>query len=125
MWGLCPGRELNPYKLALTAPSKLRVYQFHHPGEGDAILPRSARFHGPTDRFPGGAVAPRLVLTGAREAPLAPFVLSTADGRHEPVTSAVILPLYGGIQSPSRAAADVTLTRQESSHRKEESSGNE
>ncbi len=28
----CPGRDLNPYKLALTAPSKLRVYQFHHPG---------------------------------------------------------------------------------------------
>ena len=37
-WGLCPGRDLNPYKLALTAPSKLRVYQFHHPGEGEAIL---------------------------------------------------------------------------------------
>src|SRR5205807_7245988 len=37
---LCPGRDLNPYKLALTAPSKLRVYQFHHPGEGDAILPQ-------------------------------------------------------------------------------------
>jgi hypothetical protein len=26
---------LNPYKLALTAPSKLRVYQFHHPGKGE------------------------------------------------------------------------------------------
>ena len=26
---------MNPYKLALTAPSKLRVYQFHHPGEGE------------------------------------------------------------------------------------------
>ena len=33
--GSCPGRDLNPYKLALTAPSKLRVYQFHHPGKGD------------------------------------------------------------------------------------------
>src|SRR5260370_11815551 len=115
---LCPGRELNPYKLALTAPSKLRVYQFHHPGEGDAILPRSARFHGPSDRFPGPSPALGLVSRGSERHRSRPFLSGGAS--HELVTSAVILPLYGG-SSPSSAAADVTLTRQEASHRKEES----
>jgi hypothetical protein len=44
---ICPGRDLNPYKLALTAPSKLRVYQFHHPGkgEGDCTPRRSPISH--------------------------------------------------------------------------------
>ena len=42
----CPGRDLNPYKLALTAPSKLRVYQFHHPGEWLTFYPGERRKSG-------------------------------------------------------------------------------
>ena len=28
----CRGRDLNPHELTFTAPSRLRVYQFHHLG---------------------------------------------------------------------------------------------
>src|SRR5450631_3121186 len=28
----CPGRDSNPYNLAVTSPSSWRVYQFHHLG---------------------------------------------------------------------------------------------
>lgn len=38
--GWCRGRDSNPYELALTAPSKQRVYHFHHLGPGaNGILP--------------------------------------------------------------------------------------
>ena len=30
--GWCPGRDSNPYNLAVTSPSSWRVYQFHHLG---------------------------------------------------------------------------------------------
>ena len=31
----CRGRDLNPHELSPTAPSRLRVYQFHHLGTAD------------------------------------------------------------------------------------------
>ena len=39
----CRGRDSNPYELALTAPSKQRVYQFHHLGRGERDSTRRRR----------------------------------------------------------------------------------
>ena len=91
---------MNPYKLALTAPSKLRVYQFHHPGKGEADC---------IDSFPGVRPAGcasqpdhlvratdielgcRLYAADirAREAPLASFVFpgaQTCNRRRKPAS---------------------------------------
>lgn len=32
---MCPGLESNQHDLAVTTPSRWRVYQFRHPGKGD------------------------------------------------------------------------------------------
>ena len=57
----CRGGDLNPYALSGTAPSRRRVYQFHHLGVHFMILiPRRARQQ-PSFRLGSGLVNIRLI----------------------------------------------------------------
>src|SRR5256885_11885620 len=85
-----PGKGVEPLQACAHSPLKAACLPIPPPGRGRCDFT-------PISRFPW---AERPIPAGAAR-------------RHEPVTGAVILPLYGEIQSPSRAEADVTLTRQE------------
>ena len=40
----CPGRDLNPHDLSITAPSRQGVYQFHHLGKTKTLKTTKAPF---------------------------------------------------------------------------------
>ena len=47
----CRGGDLNSYELSPTAPSRQRVYRFHHLGPPETFVGRGARIRTPDLRF--------------------------------------------------------------------------